>query len=140
MEIKTNLDYIKKALLALHKSIDLYDKCEETCDEDVRLAFRDSMIQRFEISIDLLWKTLKNYLENIEKISLSVYSPKSIIRDAAKSKFISEKESQELIKMIDSRNQTSHIYHEEIADQISKEIPEYYDLMQSLIKRMESKI
>ena len=35
--------------------------------------------------------------------------------------------------------QILHLYTEEIADEISKEIPQYYELMNSLIKKIDNK-
>lgn len=82
MEMNFNLSTIQKVLIALKKSLDLQDKySNKVSEEELILALRDSTIQRFELCIDLLWKVLKKYLENIEKISLTSYSPKGVIRD-----------------------------------------------------------
>lgn len=40
--------------------------------------------------------------------------------------------------MIDARNTTSHMYREEFATVLYKQIPAYYVLMQKLVNKMEA--
>ena len=46
------------------------------------------------------------------------------------------KDAELILKMINDRNMSSHIYKEEIADIISAEIPEYYKVMKSYIDKL----
>lgn len=45
--------------------------------------------------------------------------------------------SSESLEMIDNRNKTSHIYPEEIAQEISIKIPHYYVLMKKVIDPLQ---
>lgn len=45
----------------------------------------------------------------------------------------SETQAIGLLEMTDSRNLTSHTYHEEIAETIYRKIPEYWELMKSIL-------
>lgn len=38
--------------------------------------------------------------------------------------------------MIKDRNLTSHIYIEEVAEMLAKKIPDYYNLMHTIIQRL----
>lgn len=102
---------------------------------EVVLGLRDSVIQRFEYSVDLLWKYLKVYLEEIQGISLEVSSPKNIIRTCAKIGFLDENESLIAQEMIEQRNMTSHIYREEIAQTIISQINTYYSFINQILEK-----
>lgn len=104
---------------------------------DLIQALRDSLIQRFEYSVDLSWKYLKDYLEIIHKVVPEVRSPKNIIRESAKLGILSEEEAQTAIDMIESRNLTSHIYREEIAEMIYASIPQYRDFFELLLTQVK---
>jgi nucleotidyltransferase substrate binding protein (TIGR01987 family) len=100
--------------------------------EGIVLNLRDSMIQRFEYSIDLLWKYIKSYLYEKLTITPDVVSPNTIIREAGKARLISEEETKILLDMIKKRNLTSHIYQEEIAELLSGELPTFLEIMQKV--------
>lgn len=67
---------------------------------------RNGLVQRFEFTLDLSWKVMKDFLEykgfNFKP------SPKDTFRLAQQSSFISN--AQELIDGIDIRNELSHDY------------------------------
>ena len=67
---------------------------------------RNGLIQRFEFTIDLGWKVLKDYLE--DKGFSFKPSPKDSIREAQRAGFIDY--GQELIDGLDMRNELSHDY------------------------------
>jgi nucleotidyltransferase substrate binding protein (TIGR01987 family) len=144
---KINLkhNYLLKALKTLKNAIDnlkkieLIDKNQKIGfldHEEAYRSFRDSLIQRFEISTDLFWKYLKIYLEDKIKIIPEANVPKPVIKATCKAKLISEKDSEMLLEMIQKRNLTSHIYKEEIADIVCKGIPTYFELMDKYSKQL----
>jgi nucleotidyltransferase substrate binding protein (TIGR01987 family) len=96
---------------------------------------RDSIIQRFEYSIDAFWKILKEYLEfnNLETSG----SPKSIMRLAFAAKLITSHECDLFIDMLEDRNSTSHAYNVNIAEEISHKASDYYFLMASVTKKIQ---
>jgi nucleotidyltransferase substrate binding protein (TIGR01987 family) len=76
--IETFFKY-KKALNALD---DVIERLRHTEDKDLFPYFRDSLIQRFEFSVELLWKLLKVYLEYFYGIQCN--SPKGCVKEAYK--------------------------------------------------------
>ena len=67
MEIKDTLlidrqDICKKALNTLYNSIALLKSVNAKSSPDQYLAFQDSVIKRFELSLDVVWKYLKLYM------------------------------------------------------------------------------
>lgn len=81
---------------------------------------KDSVIQRYEYTIELAWKLMKDYLEELGFIDVS--APKQVIRKAFQESII--KDAEAWIKALNDRNKTSHIYEEAIADEITKDIIE----------------
>jgi nucleotidyltransferase substrate binding protein (TIGR01987 family) len=67
---------------------------------------RNGLIQRFEFTIDLAWKVMKDYLE--EKGFAFKPSPKDTLRQAQESGFINY--AQVLIDGLEIRNELSHDY------------------------------
>ena len=98
-------------------------------DEDLKESLRDSLIQRFEFCTDLFWKYLKKYLEIVVENPPEVNGPSPVIKAACKAKLLSEADTENLLEMIKSRNLTSHTYREDIAEQISLNIPGFFKIM-----------
>jgi nucleotidyltransferase substrate binding protein (TIGR01987 family) len=152
--LKSKRETLLKAVASLKDAIDLYEKGVKHIEivqlqgvdneekvifeyEPIRIALRDSLIQRFEYTVDMLWKYIKLYLEEVIKIKPEIRGPKHIAREVGIAGIISEEDTQVLLDMIDSRNMTSHIYKEEIAQQLSSSIPEYYELIEKILGTMK---
>jgi len=106
-------------------------------DEDYPF-FRDSSIQRFEFTVEILWKSLKSFLHKTEGINCK--SPKNCIREFFSSGYLSPEETTKLLEMIDSRNKTSHTYHEEVAEEIFKELKSYIPLIQKVFNIIKNTV
>lgn len=85
--------------------------------------YRDGLIQRFEFTVELAWKSLKEYLEDQGSI-LSVASPKAVLKDAYAAGVIMDAE--EWDEIIRSRNITSHVYDEKTAIEVANRICNTY--------------
>ena len=112
---KQRFQNFEKAFLSLQESQEAFKK------DSHNLFIRDSIIQRYEYTIELAWKTLKDYLEEEGFANLS--SPKKVMRQALKESFVTDPL---WIKALDDRNKTTHAYDEEMAKAIIKEINECY--------------
>ena len=140
--IEEKYETISDAFESLRKSIALVCRAAQTHNrypEEEILAFRDSLIQRFEYCVDLAWKYLKEYLESELQVVPQLVSPKHVIRASAKAAMISEKEAEAFMEMIEARNKTSHIYREEIAEMLRDAIPAYYEAMWRVVQRLSPK-
>jgi len=110
-----------------------FDKDLFPSEEEFMRTLRDSMIQKFEFSVDIFWKFLKDYLEDVEHITLDIRSPKATFRAMCNSRLISKKDAELAIEIVKHRNLSSHIYKEEIAEMISELIPFYFSLMEKVL-------
>lgn len=85
-------------------------------------SLKDGVIQRFEFSVELSWKTLKNYLENEGVINIT--TPKQSIREAFAKEILKAPEI--WIEILNDRNLTSRIYDSSISDKIYENIVKKY--------------
>ena len=76
-------------------------------------AFQMSLVQAFEILMELSWKTLKDYLENEGMI---VGTPKAVIRQAFQAEIINSGDA--WMEALNQRNLTSHTYEDKTARQV----------------------
>jgi nucleotidyltransferase substrate binding protein (TIGR01987 family) len=107
---------------------------EEILKEPFSVIVRDAAIQRFEFTFEVLWKFLKEYLNEREGIVSK--SPKSCFREIFSLGFVDEDEMSKCLEMTDRRNETSHTYHEEIAKKIYKELGGFLKLMKKIFKKV----
>jgi len=98
---------------------------------------KQGMIQAFEFTHELSWKTLKDFLE--EKGNKGLYGSKDVIRLSFQLGLIENGEI--WMNMIKSRNQISHTYDEEVSNKIIELIiNDYYDAFRTLESSFLSQI
>ncbi|NTW69672.1 MAG: nucleotidyltransferase [Chlorobiaceae bacterium] len=92
------------------------------------------LIQSFEYTHELAWKTLKDFLENRGVADL--YGSKDTTRAAFKAGLIENGDI--WMEMIQSRNLTTHTYDETTAANISSAIlNDYYAAFEALLTKLE---
>ncbi len=104
------------------------------------VSSRLSIIKCFELAMHVLWRYLKLYGEVVGGMTFENNSPKAIVCVCHHAKIIDELEAEGLIFMIEGRNNTSHIYKEEIAQQIFCSIEKYYKVMKNIIDRLKPSV
>ena len=87
------------------------------------LLEKQGVIQRFEFSFELAWKTLKDYLEE-GGLVISPVTPRQVIKEAFAAKILSD--GQVWINMLDNRNLLSHTYDSAVFEQAVEAIARYY--------------
>jgi|SRR5579872_4357681 len=132
------LKMLEKSIHLFDKYTDIFEKNPTEDNKDLFISMRNSMIQCFKYSTDLFWKVAEIYLEDVEKITLLSTSPRGIVRAAVNARVFSEVEGEQCMDMVESRNKTSHTYHEVTADEVAHEIPGYYEIMETIIDRMQN--
>ena len=104
--------------------------------EDEYRTYRDSLVKRFTYTIELFWKYIKNYLE-VAQVLTGLKIPSEVMREAFSLRLLSEDETEKILEMIKSRNMTSHIYIEEIAERLAVQIPDYAQVLKEVIIRLK---
>lgn len=96
---------------------------------------RDGVIQRFEFTYELAWKTTKEYLEDIGIMDKT--SPKAVIKEAYAQKLILNE--QIWLSMIKDIITTSHMYMEKMAIDIAERITNcYINEFEKLVKALNN--
>lgn len=122
-KLNNKLSNLKKASNRLSKDLSIADTRDHT------LLEKQGIIQGFEYTFELAWKTLRIFLlDKGEK----TYGTKDILRKATEHEIIT---GDIWIEMLESRNSTSHTYDEEIAEEIYHKIK--YDYSTSFLELVE---
>lgn len=128
---------LKKALKNFHDSINVLNESKSSKASSIQIMIiRDSVIKRFELSYDLLWKCVKDYLEH--KIGILVASPKKVFLEARAQNLLAVEELQEILAVVDDRNLTAHTYDDDFADEIAQRAISHFYLMKKISERIES--
>lgn len=93
-------------------------------DEPKNEVLAAGLIQTYEFTFELAWKTLKDYLE---MEGFTVPSPRATIRQAFQSGYIGHAET--WMQALNDRNLTTHTYDEQIAAKVVSDINERYFFM-----------
>ncbi len=117
-----NLKSFEKALLQLGDAL----------EESESPIVRDACLQRFEFSYELLWKTLKIFLEEIHGVR--AVSPRQVFKEAFALSIIDEELT--FVEMIESRNTLSHTYNEEQAAKIYVKCADYLKAMKNVLAQL----
>ena len=100
----------------------LYDAVKLAGKRELSRLEQQGLVQAFEYTHELAWKTLKDFLEH--RGNKDIYGSKDVTREAFKLDLIVNGEI--WMDMIKSRNQTSHTYNEETAEKIVNAIIRNY--------------
>ena len=84
---------------------------------------KEGAVQRFEYTVELAWKTLKDFLE-YNGVQLTSVTPKSVIKAAFAARLIPD--GQLWIDVLEKRNLLSHTYDHSLLGEGLREIHERY--------------
>lgn len=135
--LKERHQMILKALSSLNIALKKFNVCP-VHDENYEII-RDSIIKRFEYTMDTFWKFLKEFLLKQHGIEPAA-SPSKIFRQCLDTNILTSDEFTHALKIIEDRNLTSHTYNEALAEEISHDVAEHYVLMKKIIEKIEKNI
>lgn len=119
------LDNFKKAFFKLKEAV------EAVALSDLE---KEGLIQRFEYTYELAWKTLQDLLE--AKGYLDIKGPTPVLQQAFQDGYITDGDAWMMLKK--SRENTSHTYNKEIAEEMIENIhSSYFSLFEKLLSRLE---
>ena len=127
-KFETKFNNFRNALLKLKEGIADYDKAKiET--------IRDGVIQRYEFTTELAWKTVREHL--LSEGMVDINTPKAVMREAYSAGIIEDEQG--WIQILNDRNATSHIYDEKEAAEIFDRIKtEHINLFNALAIKLEN--
>lgn len=103
------IDRLKQRFNNFKKAYNLLKSVfENRSINDLSILEKEGVIQRFEYTYELAWKTLKDYLEYSGLLNNIDITPRNIFKEAYSSKIINRQDI--YIDMMLSRNLLSHTY------------------------------
>jgi len=125
-------DNYKRAFSLLRSAMELKH------DKEISDLEQEGIIQRFEYTCELAWKTIKDYLEHAGVV-LDKITPKSVILAAVEAKVITDRE--QWMQALDDRNKMSHVYNHGTFAQIIENIDQmYFSLFDQLYEKLFKEI
>ena len=135
----TDYSMLRVAVHHLNAQWENYATCD--CRPELspldRDAIRESVIQRFEVAYDVLWKAIKRYLMFTLGLPDIPNSPKPILRLAYENGILSA-DITFWLKVADTRVATSHDYSSAKADACIELLPTFLDALEPMIDCLEN--
>lgn len=125
---------IRHALLQLEYALARLEKAvQQASDDELR---QDGVIQRFEFSFELLWKTLKLYLGFLGEV---VNNPRDTLKAAFRQGLLFEETL--FLNMLGDRNLSTHVYNFATTRVIYQKIAaQYLGAMQTVLTTVQQRI
>lgn len=99
---------------------------------------KSGQIQKFEFTVELLWKTVQVFLFEVDGVD--VVTPKSVAKEFVEAGYCDYETYELFIRAINDRNQLSHIYRQEMAETIWQRLPVFLLLVDQIVCAMNSKM
>lgn len=97
---------------------------------------RDGVIQRFEYTFELCWKSIRKLLLEQGRNDVSS-SPKPLFRDAHQENFITELDC--WFRYVEARNRTSHTYNKKTAEEVFADIQDFGINARKLLNKLNER-
>ena len=94
---------------------------------------RDASIQRFGFTYELLWKTIKVFLEEIHGVR--TVSPRQVFKEAFALELIDNEDV--FLEMIEARNLLSHTYNENQASKMYRKLPSFLESFNLVLEKLK---
>ena len=105
------------------KALALLQQALEHGPSRLSLLEKEGVIQRFEYSFELAWKTVKDFLED-GGLVITPVTPRQVLKDAFAAKVLTD--GQVWIDMLDHRNLLSHNYDSAVFEEAVDAIAAQY--------------
>ncbi|AEJ18263.1 nucleotidyltransferase substrate binding protein [Gracilinema caldarium] len=98
-------------------------------------VIQNGQVQKFEIAVEICWKTIKQFLYEIHGFDLA--SPKMVIKKFFELGYLQYDELDVFLHALDIRNSCNHIYNHSVFVELYKQIVEYRGFFPRIIQRLE---
>lgn len=114
---RNKIDNYVRAVERLREAVEI---CAKAPGDTV---YQDGVIQRFEFTFELAWKSLKEYLAD-QGFGDSLAFPKQVLKEAYAAGILTNSDA--WAAMLNARNMTSHVYDEAVAREIVEAVSKTY--------------
>lgn len=112
---------------------------QEACSQETYSKLeRAGLVQTFQFSFELGWKSLRDLLYHE---GLDASSPRTAIRLGFEARHLNEDDCRIMLDALDKRNRLSHTYNDELAREAERLIKEdYYPVLYRLDRKLKDKM
>jgi nucleotidyltransferase substrate binding protein (TIGR01987 family) len=138
--MNNTLDYssLQKAVTRLEESLNVVEEYKTSEQPQLIRTLISGVVQHFEFTYELSWKFIKRWLgENLGKSQVDGLSRQELFRLAAEYQLIDSVENWMLFHR--ARNETSHTYNENTADEVFKVAVQFLPEATKLLNALKSK-
>jgi nucleotidyltransferase substrate binding protein (TIGR01987 family) len=134
-----DLNSLKKAIASLKNALNVATPASlEAMPEDQQEVIKAGVIQNFEFTYELCWKFMKRWLEvNIGTAYVEGVTRRELFRLSVENKLI--KDVDQWMEYHDARNETSHTYDQDAADDIFQVAQTFFSDAFKLLQVLEEK-
>lgn len=134
-----DLSSLKKAIASLKNALNVAIPASlEAMPEDQQEVIKAGVIQNFEFTYELCWKFMKRWLEvNIGTAYVEGVTRRELFRLSVENKLI--KDVDRWMEYHDARNETSHTYDQDTADDIFQVAQTFFSDAFELLQVLEEK-
>jgi nucleotidyltransferase substrate binding protein (TIGR01987 family) len=90
------------------------------------------LIKHFELTYETSWKFLQSYLYEVKGVAVS--SAKTTFRACYEHKILPQNITDELVDLVDIRNETAHVYNNTAVQDVRNAIVKHYQVFNEIIK------
>jgi nucleotidyltransferase substrate binding protein (TIGR01987 family) len=131
--LPNRLSPLKQVYASLLVAIEAFSKDSEND------LLRDGLIQRFEFTYELAWKTVKRYLESEhQEVAADQWSRRDLYRKAAEVGLIDDPNA--WFEFMALRNLSSHTYNRETAEKVANAIPDFASSCAQLLSELSRRL
>lgn len=98
---------------------------------------RDALLQRFEYSLEAVWKAAQRFLFAVEGIDVG--SPNAAIRTSLRVGLLDDTQARDALVMVHDPNLTVHTYDEQLANEIAARVPGHARVLHVWIDAMTAR-
>ena len=142
MENKLDISALKKAAKAFENALGFARKVEAKPADEREFYELESaiaaVIQHFEFSYELCWKTMKRFIEMDIGTEADIFTRKDLFRLSAERRLIDD--FHQWVEFHGARNRTSYVYDEEVAGEVYGIAKTFSSYMQSFVATIEQRI
>jgi nucleotidyltransferase substrate binding protein (TIGR01987 family) len=135
-----DLSSLRKGVESLQRTLEVADDTDfiSGLTDSQKDAVRAGVIQNFEFTYELCWKFMRRWLEvNQGSTYVEGVSRRQLFRLAAQSRLIDDVDR--WMEYHDARNETSHTYDEDIAEDVFGTAREFLGDAKKLLKALEQR-
>ncbi|MCD6197533.1 MAG: nucleotidyltransferase substrate binding protein [Deltaproteobacteria bacterium] len=134
-----DLSSLKKAIASLKNALNVAIPASlEAMPEDQQEVIKAGVIQNFEFTYELCWKFMKRWLKvNIGTAYVEGVTRRELFRLSVENKLI--KDVDQWMEYHDARNETSHTYDQDTADDIFQVAQTFFSDALELLQILEEK-